>query len=230
MRLAVVYTLLAAVATVVNIGFQDLCIRIYHGPYAVSLSILVGTAAGLVAKYVLDKRYIFKFQAKDARHDAQTFVLYTAMGLITTVVFWGTEAAFEVAFGTKSMRYVGAVLGLVIGYILKYRLDKRFVFCQKQVAKVNPILRNPLLHAKLKPMLEMRQAAAFMARFSYARSCIELLKKNTTFKRLLHRLIRWMRASESSSENVEKKLAEMSPRARQILEKLKLKISENKAA
>jgi len=127
-RLAVVYTLFAVVATMVNIGFQEICIRLYHGPFAISLSILVGTAAGLVAKYALDKRHIFRFQANSAKHDAQMFALYTAMGLVTTAVFWAMEAAFEVAFGTKVMRYVGAILGLAIGYVLKYQLDKRFVF------------------------------------------------------------------------------------------------------
>ena len=31
-------------------------------------------------------------------------------------------------FRTEAMRYVGAVIGLSIGYVAKYRLDKRFVF------------------------------------------------------------------------------------------------------
>lgn len=128
MRLAIVYVLLAAVATAVNIGLQDMSIRLYHGPFAITASILVGTVAGLLTKYILDKRYIFEFRARDNRHDTRTFVLYTAMGVVTTAIFWGTEVAFELIFATKEMRYLGGVLGLAIGYALKYHLDKRFVF------------------------------------------------------------------------------------------------------
>jgi putative flippase GtrA len=61
-------------------------------------------------------------------HDTQTFALYTIMGLLTTVVFWGFEWGFHWAFETKEMRYLGGVIGLAIGYLIKYHLDKRFVF------------------------------------------------------------------------------------------------------
>ncbi len=128
-HLAALYTLFAAIATVANIGSQDLVVRLlHHLPYAIALSVLVGTGVGLVVKYVLDKRYIFRFQTRDARHDGQTFLLYTLMGLLTTVIFWGFEFGFQALFGTREMRYLGGVLGLAIGYIAKYQLDKRFVF------------------------------------------------------------------------------------------------------
>lgn len=128
MKLALVYTLLAVIATIANIGSQDIVVRLYSGPFAVMGSILVGTAVGLVVKYVLDKRYIFHFQAKNAAHDGQTFVLYTVMGLVTTAIFWGFELAFHAAFGTDEMRYLGGIIGLAIGYVTKYHLDKRYVF------------------------------------------------------------------------------------------------------
>jgi hypothetical protein len=37
---------------------------------------------------------------------------------------------------TDAMREIGAVIGLAIGYFVKYNLDKRYVFC-------NPLLRVP---------------------------------------------------------------------------------------
>jgi putative flippase GtrA len=61
-------------------------------------------------------------------HDLQTFILYTAMGVVTTLVFWGFEFGFNSAFQDKNMRYLGALIGLAIGYWAKYHLDKRFVF------------------------------------------------------------------------------------------------------
>ena len=128
MNLAVVYAFLAGIATLVNIGAQDLAVRLYSGAFSVPLSVAVGTLAGLVVKYVLDKRYIFRFQARDVAHDSQTFILYTAMGLATTVIFWGFEFGFDHLFASKEMRYLGGVIGLAIGYLSKYHLDKRFVF------------------------------------------------------------------------------------------------------
>nr|WP_221301510.1 GtrA family protein [Pseudoxanthomonas broegbernensis] len=122
------YALFAALSIAVNIGTQAACMAVYGGPGAVLLSLLGGTATGLVAKYVLDKRWIFRHVSRDRVHEARTFVLYTVMGLATTAVFWGTELAFHLAFASDAMRYLGGVLGLVVGYVLKYRLDRRWVF------------------------------------------------------------------------------------------------------
>lgn len=127
-KLPVIYILLALIATAANIASQDAVVRMYTGPFAITLSMLVGTGIGLVIKYVLDKRYIFMFRANDVAHDGRTFFLYSLMGVVTTAIFWSVEIGFDRMFGTDRMRYVGAVLGLGIGYVTKYYLDKRFVF------------------------------------------------------------------------------------------------------
>ena len=130
MRISLTYTLFAVLATAVNIGVQDVAIRIYTGPYQLLFSIGIGTLAGLVIKYVLDKRYIFRFQTVNVSHDSQTFLLYALMGLVTTVIFWGFEFGFNYLFQTKELRYLGGVIGLAIGYLSKFHLDKKFVFRQ----------------------------------------------------------------------------------------------------
>lgn len=128
MKLVITYALLALIATVINIAAQDFVIRLYGGAFSVLISMIVGTGAGLVVKYMLDKRFIFRFRARDLGHDSRTFALYTLMGLATTVIFWGFELGFDHLFGSKEMRYVGGVIGLAIGYVTKYYLDKRYVF------------------------------------------------------------------------------------------------------
>lgn len=128
MKLAIKYAILALIATAANIGAQDIVVRAYAGAFDVLISVAVGTGAGLVVKYILDKRYIFRFRARDAVHDGQTFALYTFMGLATTAVFWGFEFSFHHLFETKPMRYLGGILGLALGYLAKYHLDKRYVF------------------------------------------------------------------------------------------------------
>jgi putative flippase GtrA len=127
-KLAINYAIFALIATAANIGAQDLVIRTYSGPFDILASVIVGTGVGLVVKYILDKRYIFRFRARSVAHDTQTFALYTVMGLATTVIFWGFEFGFHHIFETKKMRYLGGVIGLAIGYLTKYHLDKRYVF------------------------------------------------------------------------------------------------------
>jgi len=138
-HIALLYAVFAALATAVNIGCQALVIWLYHGAYAVALSILVGTAAGLPIKYLLEKRHIFSFESDSLAHDGRMFALYSFMGLFTTALFWGVEYAFDYVFGTDAMRYLGGAIGLSIGYAIKYQLDKRFVFVKSdQPAKCSP--------------------------------------------------------------------------------------------
>jgi hypothetical protein len=128
LKLATLYTIFAIIATICNILAQDICTHIYSGHFYIFISIIFGTAIGLVIKYILDKKYIFKYKTQNAQHDGKVFMLYTVMGIFTTIIFWGFEFGFYAIFETKEMRYVGGVIGLMIGYICKYYLDKRFVF------------------------------------------------------------------------------------------------------
>jgi len=128
MTVAVLYTVFAGFSTLINIGSQILSIWLYKGLYAVEISILVGTAAGLPLRYVLEKRYIFAYKSNNIVHDGKLFVLYSFMGVFTTFIFWCSEYAFYLIFADESMRYIGGVIGLAIGFYVKYRLDKKYVF------------------------------------------------------------------------------------------------------
>lgn len=128
MKLTIRYVMFAVIATMANIGAQDIVIRGYSGTFDIAFSVAVGTVVGLVVKYMLDKRYIFCFQTRNTAHDIQTFSLYALMGLAMTAIFWGFEFGFHYAFHSKESRYLGGVIGLAIGYAIKYQLDKRYVF------------------------------------------------------------------------------------------------------
>ena len=122
------YTLFAVLSTVINIGSQMLSVWAYKGPFFVEISILVGTAAGLPMRYFLEKRFIFAFASRNLAHDGRLFVYYSAMGVITTLIFWGTEYAFHLIYDNDVIRYIGGVIGLAVGFYVKYQLDKRYVF------------------------------------------------------------------------------------------------------
>ena len=127
-KIAVLYTLFAVLSTTINIGSQMLSIWIYKGPLSVEISILVGTAMGLPLRYFLEKRYIFNFTSKNLVHDGKLIFFYSAMGVITTLIFWGSEYAFHLIYDTDVMRYIGGIFGLSIGFYVKYQLDKKYVF------------------------------------------------------------------------------------------------------
>lgn len=131
-RIASLYALFAAVAIAVNIGIQALAVWLYRGPYQVPVSVLLGTAAGLPVKYLLEKRHVFAFHSESLAHDGRMFVLYSFLGVFTTLLFWGIEYAFHAIFRSDGMRYLGGAIGLVLGNVIKYRLDKRFVFIRRR--------------------------------------------------------------------------------------------------
>lgn len=126
------YGSFAALAVLCNLLAQELSLGLYGGEYSLYVSIGVGTVVGLVCKYELDKRYIFAQVAPSASRDLHRFLAYTLTGVITTALFWGFELGFEFLFASKSARYTGAVIGLSLGYALKYQLDKRYVFTHQE--------------------------------------------------------------------------------------------------
>lgn len=129
--LALRYGAFAVVATLANLGAQRAVLAWGEGPGLFAAAVGLGTAVGLVVKYLLDRRWIFHDTTRGMRATGRQFGLYAAMGLVTTAIFWATETAFWVAFGTHAAREAGAVLGLAVGYWVKYRLDRAYVFAAR---------------------------------------------------------------------------------------------------
>ena len=131
MRLVFLYSFFAAIATISNILAQEFALRFVQESFA--LALLVGTGVGLVVKYLLDRRYIFNAATRPVSQDSKQFVAYTLTGVATTALFWSMEIWFDMVFDSYTARYVGAALGLSIGYMVKYQLDKRFVFIDREL-------------------------------------------------------------------------------------------------
>lgn len=126
--IALWYALFALFSTAVNILFQYLSFLVYSGYLSLYIAMFTGTVAGLVLKYILDKKYIFFHKPKSKRDDGKKFFLYSLMGVFTTFIFWGFEIGFDYIYESQNAKYIGAVVGLSIGYVVKYFLDKKFVF------------------------------------------------------------------------------------------------------
>ena len=127
-ELVIRYALFAVLATVANLVTQRLIFAVIDHEIRFLSALVAGTGVGLVLKYVLDKKWIFFDAAQPLAAETRKFSLYTLTGVGTTLIFWGSEAAFWLIWQTQFMRETGAVLGLTIGYVIKYNLDRRYVF------------------------------------------------------------------------------------------------------
>lgn len=128
MNIALRYIYFAIASTFVNLLFQYISFYFYTGFLNLYVAMFFGTLAGLILKYILDKKYIFYHKPKNKKDDGKKFLLYSLMGVFTTFIFWGFEIGFDYIFENANAKYIGAVVGLSIGYIVKYFLDKKFVF------------------------------------------------------------------------------------------------------
>ena len=130
--LAIKYSIFAGVSTLFNLLFQYFSFGLYSDFGSLYVAMFIGTLAGLIVKYVLDKKFIFYHEVKDKKDDAMKFALYSFMGVFTTIIFWGAEMGFYYLIPDPNAKYLGAVIGLSIGYVIKYFLDKKFVFIHKE--------------------------------------------------------------------------------------------------
>lgn len=128
LELVLRYSCFAVIATLVNLASQRLVLFLTAHDFAIVAAIAAGTATGLIVKYALDKRWIFNDMSNGLRTHSKKFGLYTMMGLFTTAIFWGFETGFWFIWETTLAREAGAIIGLGIGYIIKYQLDRKFVF------------------------------------------------------------------------------------------------------
>lgn len=132
---ALKYFTFAIVCTILNLGTQFMILEgfdqhRFERDTMVILAILCGTFAGLLSKFFLDKFYVFKDPAASHSMELRKFCLYSLMGVVTTLIFWFTEWCFYITWTNPTAKYIGGLLGLGLGYSLKYVLDQRFVFKQ----------------------------------------------------------------------------------------------------
>jgi len=129
------YAFFAFLATLANLAIQRLVLWFGDSGILFAIAVGAGTIVGLVLKYFLDKRWIFGDMSTGVKAHGKKFLLYTAMGIITTAIFWVTETAFWLVWEIDVMREVGAVIGLSIGYVVKYNLDRQYVFSNGRLAQ-----------------------------------------------------------------------------------------------
>jgi putative flippase GtrA len=127
------YVAFAICATAANIVAQMASLIVYDGQHAFQVSVLLGTGVGFFLKYVLDKYLVFADATQLPAAELRKIFAYGLTAVVTTLIFWSIEAGAWMIWKTSFAKYAGAVIGLSIGYVVKYRLDRQYIF-----------MRNPL--------------------------------------------------------------------------------------
>lgn len=122
------YILFCIISILVNLLTQRVFLDFSIVEISYFFALALGSITGLLTKYFLDKNYIFIHYDNSFMGNSKQFTAYALNGVITTLIFWGTESLFLFIYATSLAREFGAVIGLSIGYYIKYKLDKRYVF------------------------------------------------------------------------------------------------------
>ena len=127
-ELLILYIVFAIIVTITNLSSQRLVLSFLTGNVGYFAALFIGTFIGVVLGYFLDKNWIFKDPVMSSKAMGKQFFWYAMTGAIHTPVFWLVESVFWFTWKTDGMRELGAVLGLVIAYTLKYFILRRYVF------------------------------------------------------------------------------------------------------
>ena len=122
------YIFFAVIATIINLWVQRFVLSVTTSDISFLIAIVLGTLVGLVVKYSLDKKWIFYYKTYEIKNDTKLFLKYSLYGLLTTTIFWIFETSFWLYYKDDLMRELGAIIGLSIGYYIKFKIDKKYVF------------------------------------------------------------------------------------------------------
>ena len=120
------YILFAIFATIANLLTQRIILSFFQTTFFL-LAIFLGTLVGLIIKFFLDKTFIFFDKSKISKKLGKSLVFILQMGFFQQL-FLGNRVYILDNLENRKHEEIGAVIGLSIGYIIKYKLDKKYVF------------------------------------------------------------------------------------------------------
>jgi putative flippase GtrA len=127
------YAAFAVIATVVQVAARRAVLQFSDTGVYFAAAVRAGTIAGLVVKYLLDRRCIFCDAETGVKDLRRKFFVHTTMGFVTTPIFWLREIASWLIWRANLVRELNAKIGLSIGDVGKRNLDQRFLFTDRQL-------------------------------------------------------------------------------------------------
>lgn len=133
MSILLKYSFFSTIAMVINIASQRLIFSASDSEHVFIVAILTGTITGFISKYIFDKYFIFYDYSSVVVEETKKILKYSFFAIFTTLIFWSTEYIFWNIYQTHTAREIGAIIGLSLGYYLKYNLDKKYVFNKLEI-------------------------------------------------------------------------------------------------
>ncbi|MHA1788502.1 MAG: GtrA family protein [Candidatus Helarchaeota archaeon] len=127
----ILYGFFAIFTTIIFWGVQYMISMIIGVEYYI-IAGAIGLAIGYTVKFVLDKIYVFKKKFGSSSQQTMFYVLYILFGFISSVVNLGTQWVLGYYF-LGGYNALGVLAGTIIGFFMKYLLDKFIVFRKKKL-------------------------------------------------------------------------------------------------
>jgi putative flippase GtrA len=132
----ILYLVFAALTIALNLGVFTFCKwflekNITAEKYQIYIkyfSKLAGIAAGFVVKYALDKIYVFDDISQNVAEEVKKVGIYGLFSVFTTVLLFLISEVIERNVNWKHKTHIAWLIGLIVGYVIKFFLDKTFVF------------------------------------------------------------------------------------------------------
>lgn len=123
------YWIFVALSILLNILIQDTVLYIFgETKKTILLSIFVSIIIVFIFKYIMDKKYVYKYNIKQ-RVDKKSLILYLFFSIATTLLFFLVEFIVIVSFADFKYKVeVGSTIGLLLGYTIKFKLDQKITF------------------------------------------------------------------------------------------------------
>jgi len=103
-------------------------IHFFNLDIAFIIQLISGTVAGFIFKFIVDKFIVFREKHESIQKTSKQILVYLFFAVITTIIFWGFEISFNHFFVFCNRDLIGGFIGLIIGYTIKYLLDRKWVF------------------------------------------------------------------------------------------------------
>ncbi|MHA1271560.1 MAG: GtrA family protein [Candidatus Helarchaeota archaeon] len=126
MKELILYGFFAIFTTIIFWGVQYILTIILGESYYI-IAGAVGLAIGYTVKFVLDKIYVFKKKFGSSSQQTMFYVLYIIFGFISSVINLGTQW-FLGYYYLGGYHIFGVLAGTVVGFVVKYILDKFIIF------------------------------------------------------------------------------------------------------
>lgn len=127
MKIVAKYSFISFISILFNVIAQFIFTKLFYYNYNFLIEMFLGSISGVTVKIILDRTYIFYYMNEKSIGNILRFVVYSFFEIISILLFIILEVIFNFFIPIPFSRYLGVIIGLSIGYSIKYHFDKRYI-------------------------------------------------------------------------------------------------------